>query len=70
MLTGWKTVVVNLAIVVFGALVAFDWASISPAYAGIIVAAIGAINVWLRTQTNTPVGSSEKTNDAKIEKGL
>ena len=70
MFTGWKTVIINLAIVIFGALVAFDWASISPAYAGMIVAAIGAINVWLRTQTNTPVGSNDKVTEAKIEKGL
>lgn len=68
MLAGWKTVILNLLVVIFGALVAFDWTTISPEWGGLMLAAVGAINVWLRTQTNTPVGSSEKLTDAKIER--
>lgn len=68
MFTGWKTVILNVLVTLFGALVALDWTALSPTWGGLIIAAVGAINVWLRTMTNTPVGTSEKLTDAKIEK--
>ena len=68
MFTGWKTVILNVLVTLFGALVALDWTALSPTWGGLIIAGIGAVNIWLRTMTNTPVGSNEKLTDAKIEK--
>lgn len=54
---GWRTIIFNLLVAIFGALEAFRWIDIVPAeWVPIVIAAVGLINVWLRKVTNTPVG--------------
>lgn len=57
MLTGWKTLIFGSLITVLGGIQATDLATIIPAqYTGIALAGIGAIVMFLRTLTSTPVG--------------
>jgi hypothetical protein len=54
---GWRTVGLNALIAVVGVLAATNWPDlIPPTYAGPIVAAIGFLNMYLRSITNTSVG--------------
>ena len=57
---GWKTVIFNLASVIFGVLESADFINlIAPDYQGYVIAIVGAVNIYLRAQTNTPIGSKE-----------
>ena len=64
MLSGWKTLIFNTAVAVFGAFAVFDWNTVvdHPQTAGIIVSAIGVINVALRFFTTTPPGVPKDKN--------
>lgn len=55
---GWKTLIFNLGVAVIGVFAAFDWTSIvdNPEVSGLIISAIGVVNVGLRFLTNTPPG--------------
>lgn len=54
-LKGWKTVIFNVIITGLAALQAADLVDIVPeAYIPFVLAAVGAINVYLRTLTTTP----------------
>jgi hypothetical protein len=58
-LKGWKTIGVNVALLVAGALQQAAWPDLVPAqYVGVAVAVIAAVNLFLRTITNTAVGKS------------
>lgn len=61
MLKGWKTLIFGGLITMLGGIQAADLATIVPAqYVGIALAGIGAIVMFLRSVTNTPVASSTK----------
>lgn len=57
---GWRTVALNALIVLFGVLETADVGDLlPPSYAqfrGPLTMLIGMVGIWLRTQTNTPVG--------------
>ena len=54
---GWRTLVINLAIAVFGVLEATDWtAALGSDKAGWIVAGIAIANMVLRSFTTTEIG--------------
>lgn len=56
MLTGLKTIIVSLAVVIFGALESFDFTSIlTPEISGYVTMAIGVIMFILRALTTTPI---------------
>ena len=56
---GWRTLLLNIAIAVFGVLEATDWtAMLGSDRAGWILAAVAAINMGLRMATTTAVGQS------------
>lgn len=57
---GWRTVILNGLVALFGAgaTVIAD-APIKPETAGIVLAVLGAVNMFLRSITNTPMGKSE-----------
>lgn len=58
---GWKTVLFGAALAVVGILQQSGVESLVPdQYRGLVVAAIGAAVMILRTITTTPVGTSEK----------
>lgn len=58
MLTGYKTLLVSLAVIVFGALETFDFTQILNAdSAGIVTTVIGVIMAALRFVTKTPVAN-------------
>jgi hypothetical protein len=63
MLNGWKTVLASLVVVALGALQAaegLDWiALVGDTWAGVIVAGIGALMLWLRSITSTPIFKKE-----------
>jgi hypothetical protein len=55
---GWKTIAFNSVVALVGVLAATNWVDVVPdTYVGPIVAAIGFINMWLRTKTDTPMGA-------------
>ncbi len=57
---GWRTLIINAAVAVLGIATAFDWTSVvSQQTAGIIIAAVGFVNMGLRAITHTPVASKE-----------
>ncbi len=57
---GWNTILFNLLVAIFGVLEATDWTDILPAeYQGYFLLAVGAVNMFLRARTNTPIGSKE-----------
>lgn len=57
---GYKTALISLAVIILGAIEAFDWAQIVPPnLQEWIVPAIGAVFLYLRTITNTALGKSE-----------
>ena len=64
MFQGWKILIFNTAIAIIGVFAAFDWTSIvsNPEHAGLIVSAIGVINVILRFFTSTPPGQKKIDN--------
>jgi hypothetical protein len=56
-LKGWRTILFNSAVAVVGVLATVSWPDmIPPQYAGAVVAAIGFLNMYLRSVTNTPAG--------------
>lgn len=59
MLTGYKTVIVGVALAILGALQGLDWATLitDPELAGWIVSGIGVVVTVLRLFTSTPVGT-------------
>lgn len=60
MLTGFKTLIVSLALVVFGALETFDFTQVlNDDTAGIVTTAIGLVMAGLRFITKTPVGQKD-----------
>lgn len=55
---GWRTLLINCGIAVFGVLEAADWtALLGSDRAGLIVTAIAVANMVLRAVTDTRVGS-------------
>ena len=56
MLKGYRTLLFGSALAVLGFLQAVDWVEFVPAgWEGIVMAVIGAMVMWLRSVTNTPV---------------
>lgn len=59
MIKGWKTALISLLIVVFGALETFDFTAIlTPEISGIVVTVIGIVMFILRALTNTSLGKN------------
>lgn len=60
MLQGYRTIIVAIAVTVFGALAAVDWVTLlhNPRTAGYVVAGIGVVMAALRLVTTTPVGGA------------
>lgn len=57
---GYRTLAFNSVIAVGAVLQAADWVQIVPAqYVPVVVAAVGAANLFLRMITNTPVGNKQ-----------
>ncbi len=57
MLKGWKTILFNIASAVFGVLELSDLTDIvPPEYQGIVVTLVSVVNIFLRMNTNTPIG--------------
>jgi hypothetical protein len=60
MLKGWKTLAFNIASAVFGVLESTDFTNVVPAdYQGFVITAISVINIFLRMNTNTPIGRKD-----------
>ena len=60
MLKGWRTIIINSAIAVLGVLEAAEWVDILPEHwAGLVLIAVGILNNYLRTITNTKVGQTQ-----------
>ena len=59
MFTGFKTAAFSLLLVIFGALQAFDWATLisDPQVVGYVTMAIGVIVFALRAVTKTAIAS-------------
>lgn len=58
-LKGYKTVIFNILAIIFGAIEAGDFTNIIPdSYEGFVLSIVGIINIWLRANTNTPIGRS------------
>ncbi len=56
MMKGWRTLGVNAALLVIGLLQQTDLSQLIPMqYVGAVVAGIAAINIFLRSITNTPI---------------
>lgn len=56
MLKGWRTLLVGVLIAGLGAIQAADLVTVIPEqYTGFVIAGIGALIVWLRSITNTPI---------------
>lgn len=59
-LKGWNTIIFNVLSAVFGVLESTDFTNIIPAeYQGFVISFIAIVNIYLRAQTNTPIGSKE-----------
>jgi len=57
---GWKTLIIGAIIAGLGALDAVELANVVPEeYAGAIVGVIGALIIWLRNLTTTPIGKAD-----------
>jgi hypothetical protein len=60
MLKGWKTLGLSIAVVVIGALDAFNWVEVIPDNVEpFIIPLLGLIFGYLRTITNTALGQSQ-----------
>jgi hypothetical protein len=61
MLQGYKTLIVAVAVAVFGVLSTADWVTLlhNPTTAGYVVTGIGIAMAALRFVTTTPVGESK-----------
>ncbi len=56
---GWRTLLINVAIALFGVLEAADWTTLlGNDHAAWVVTTIALINIALRTLTTTEVGRS------------
>jgi hypothetical protein len=55
-MTGYKTLIFNALIAVWGVIETFDWTSVVGENAGIAMIIIGAVGAILRAKTSTPVG--------------
>lgn len=59
MLKGWRTLGINMAVLIAAALQTAEWPNLVPAqYVGYVVAIVAGVNMALRTITTTPVGTS------------
>lgn len=57
MLKGWKTIIFNVVSAIFGVLELADFTDIVPTdYQGIVITAVSVVNIFLRMNTNTPIG--------------
>lgn len=57
MLKGWKTISFNVASAIFGVLELSDFTDIVPTdWQGAVVTLISVVNIFLRMNTNTPIG--------------
>ncbi len=57
---GYKTLILNVAIAAVGVMMTFEWVSVMPAaWIGLTLAALGALNVYLRSITTTAVMKSK-----------
>ncbi len=55
MLVTYRTLIWSLIIALFGVLETFEWTTVLDApYAGMVVMAMGAITMYLRSQTTLP----------------
>lgn len=60
MLKGWRTILFNVAAAIFGVLETVDWINVIPyGWAGMLVPIVSVVNIYLRAQTNTPIGRKE-----------
>jgi hypothetical protein len=55
-MAGYRTLLMNLGLAIFGVLETFDWTSTLGAKAGMVVTGIGIMNMVLRSLTTTPIG--------------
>lgn len=54
---GWKTIVFNLVLALLGVLETTNWVDVIPEnWAGVVMLIVGALGLWLRGLTTTPVG--------------
>ena len=54
---GWRTILLNLAIAIFGVLEAADWTTVLGSdQAGWLVTIVALANMALRSMTTTPLG--------------
>ena len=59
-LKGWKTIIFNVLSAIFGVLESTDFTNVIPAeFQGYVITFIAIVNIYLRAQTNTPIGSKE-----------
>ena len=59
-LKGWNTIIFNVLSAIFGVLERTDFTNIVPAeYQGFVISFIAIVNIYLRAQTNTPIGRKE-----------
>jgi hypothetical protein len=59
-LKGKRTVFFGILLMMFGAIEAVDWSTMfSEPIAGFFSMGVGAIVIWLRSQTDTPIGKAE-----------
>jgi len=59
-LKGWNTIIFNVLSAIFGVLESTDFTNIVPAeYQGFVISFIAIVNIYLRAQTNTPIGRKE-----------
>ena len=60
MLAGYKTLIFNLALAIFGVLQSFNWVDVlGSTKAGYVVTGIGIIGMILRAVTTTPILSAD-----------
>jgi hypothetical protein len=57
---GWRTIIISMAIGALGVAQQANWVDVIPAeWVGVVVAAIGALMMILRSMTSTPIGKPE-----------
>lgn len=57
-LKGWRTIILGALIAGLGSIQATDLATVVPEhYVGLVLGAVGVLIMWMRTITNTPVGT-------------
>lgn len=59
-LKGWNTIIFNVLSAIFGVLESTDFTNVIPAeFQGYVITFIAIVNIYLRAQTNTPIGRKE-----------